>query len=302
MAPRAQALSSRRSVVSFLLGASGGFALGCSRAAKKQPDEAGPTFALRTNERPDPKSGNRLGDAIWLALASAGPRHRKKTIALLQAALAEIEASATPGLDGLFEPEAIELLHARRGLLLPKLTAARAMIRHHWTDAELTVTTAPGGFFAWKATTDRRVEHARFLMWPISHALLLRNVPPPSLLAVQEDLANESDSATTSLALIVTPELALRRGAPAELARLQADCRRARRLLDRVAPKNPLASALADLAGATSEPLIPWIELRANDLLVVPRLGALATRSTWVGEVRKLLTSHGAHSVRLVNA
>ena len=293
--------NSRRSVVSFLLSAPVTYALGCERGSKKGAADHGPTFSVRNATAADADAGSRAGDAVWLALACTGPKWQKQLIVLLQEALAEVEANATPGLVDLFDAEASTLLHRRRGRLLPKLTAARVLVRTSWSDGELSVAPAESGFRAWKKGSDKTVRRAQFLIWPVSHALLLRNLPAGAIAGVRDTLADDSDGLGAAIALVITPEIATRRGAPSELTRLQKECRRVKRLLNRAAKKNPLASALADLGAATDAPILPWWSLRPDDLLLVPRLSALASRAKWVAQVQGVLKQHGASSVALVN-
>jgi hypothetical protein len=225
-------------------------------------------------------------------------------LALLRQVLDEVEAEATPGLSGLFERQASELIHKQRGRLLPKLTAARSLIRDRWSDGQLSVAPGAAGeglrFWPWSRDDDVRTRRARLLIWPITHAARVRGLSTALSERVVDALADRSDSADSLLALALPQDVAERREAPAALTRLCADCRRLNKLVARAAKDRPMLKVLADLGTVTDRSLLSWYSAAPGEVLVVPRLGALARRREWLDELRAALAKSGAGAADVV--
>ncbi|MEZ4222282.1 MAG: hypothetical protein R3B13_15200 [Polyangiaceae bacterium] len=301
MAGRAKAWSSRRSVVSWLLTTSAWLALGCKDTKPSEPQTQSPVFRIRSGSPPEEAS--RAGDAVWLVLASSGPKQRAKTIGLLRKALEEVEAAATPGLGGLVEQEAIEALGNARGHLLPRLTAARVLVRGHWAEKDLWVDPSSDGpgrkFRIWSEAEDTLVRRARMAAWPIAHAVRIRGLDESAARKVRDALADRADEASAPFSLIVTRDVDRRKHTAGDLDALIADCRRVQALVKRIERRNALTTVLGDLATVTTQPLLPWLDLAPSDVLVVPRLGALASRAQWIEELRAEVKSYAGATLDL---
>ncbi|HEX8791046.1 MAG TPA: hypothetical protein VF765_08830 [Polyangiaceae bacterium] len=175
---------------------------------------------------------------------------------------------------------------------LPMLTAAAALAQGQWASADrrLTVRATTGcapdarciplGVHA-DSSDDRVATRARFLAWPVAYGVVLR---PPSdrARAVVEALRTRADGSRIALVLGEEDLHALRFSAA--LPELADGIAR----IDRWAPEGaPMKELFRRLSArdATSDDL-RWLTLPSGALLVVPRLGALASVDAFVNEVR----------------
>jgi hypothetical protein len=131
---------------------------------------------------------------------------------------------------------------------------------------------------------ERRV---RFLSWSLGYATVL-DAPSATLATGIADLLR-SAPASPRIALVLTH---------AELHRLRkstglSSLRRAATVLAKRLPASPLSDALAGLARAGRDE-VPWLQLPRNAILIVPRLGALATHQELAAEVRARLAAASA--------
>lgn len=175
---------------------------------------------------------------------------------------------------------------------LPTLTAASALVPGRWTSADqrievrATTTCAPDarciplGLRA-ESPNDHVASRARFLAWPLAYGVVLRP-PADRESAVVDALRAPADGSRIALVLGDGDLHSLRfSDALPDLADSVAR-------IDRWAPKDaPMRELFRRLSAgdATSDDL-RWLTLPTGALLVVPRLGALATADAFVHEVR----------------
>jgi hypothetical protein len=144
------------------------------------------------------------------------------------------------------------------------------------------LTAAPGG--------DEIERRARFLAWPLGYAIVLATASA----ARADDVARALRApGSMQIALVLTgTELHRLRKSPA-LDRLLAHARHIVRTVPTKPKPSPLLDVVANIANAASaQDELTWFELPDDSILVVPRLGALATRAAFVSDVRARLPSN----------
>src|SRR5262249_17809175 len=130
---------------------------------------------------------------------------------------------------------------------------------------------------------DRR---ARFAAWSLTRAILLRT-SPEHLAELQRVLRALADREDATVALVFFGDDGSNRSGEAELGTAAG---RLARLLGRAGLADfPLVAAWAEPAAET--PSLP-IELGENDVLVVPRMGALARLQDFRAELSAALLPH----------
>jgi hypothetical protein len=135
---------------------------------------------------------------------------------------------------------------------------------------------------------------ARLFAWPVAQAVVLRAVDPAQTTELATSLRRDLDRSHTTIALALgAGELHSLRPSP-ELLNV---ARAASRLMDLAADAGALSGPETDLLvrlarSTTVADDLPWLRLPADSVLVVPRLGALATHDAFVSEVAgRALTS-----------
>jgi hypothetical protein len=138
---------------------------------------------------------------------------------------------------------------------------------------------------------DEAERRARFLAWPLGYAILLSVTSGTDVNQVAQALRAAGE---TYIALVLTGgELHSLRGSPV----LTKVLKHARQIAKNASAKgSPLLDVVARIANAaTASDELPWLKLPADTILVVPRLGALASSEAFVAEVRTLLLPDAAH-------
>ena len=173
---------------------------------------------------------------------------------------------------------------------LPALTAATNILGGPWSAPGLSVQLGPACetvaarcvplFASAVDRGDPRVRHGLAAAWALGNAALLR-VPPSSRSARLQSLRAAQTRPSGTIALVFDAP----RGAldEAELERLRAQARRALAQLDPDAPKRPWLDALAATPARWELP----IALDVGEVLVVPRLSALARLQDFHAEVER---------------
>jgi hypothetical protein len=296
------ASSSRRSVVSAL----GSVAAAVVLAACAGPERArserrvGPLIAFRTVgkvRRGEPPPA-RAGDALWLALAAPPPAARDRAIDFFAGLLEVALARTMPGLVDCISEDVDAALARERAWLLPTLTAAQTLVERRWSVADLDARIVEradqrqpdeGLVAAWPgddALADEGSRRARFAAWPLTHGVLIDRLGQEKSARTASLLRERTVLSGSTLALVLDAALQRRQREPPALRELVAGCRKHRRLLGRAGKAHPAIGRLLALSEVTSEALLPWLSLSANELLAVPRLGALARRDAFLAEVR----------------
>jgi hypothetical protein len=135
------------------------------------------------------------------------------------------------------------------------------------------------------ASDDADSSLARFLAWPLTHALIVRLASADHTRTLI-DAARARIGSSDTIALVLDDRTLQRRG-PGDLPRLQELSRRAVRMLAHAGEK--LDPLLDGLASNDRTPLVPWLQLDPNDVMIVPRQGALARRASFLEEAEGLL-------------
>ena len=260
-----------------------------------------PPLRLRlevTAGRKDPPPAPASSAAALLVLNSMSEARRE----LLGHALHELAVSVDRRKNPLFVPldeseerKAVENLIAQTA---PTFTAANALLSGAWPSPEGDVWVRPVARCAaqrlcvalqGKPEDSAEAKRARFLAWPLGYAIILEVAADARLDDVAEALRAPG---SLHIGLVLTSaELHTVRQSPA-LSPLQ---REARRVVSALAGKRTaLLDTLGSLANVRSgKNAMAWLQLPARAILVVPRLGALATIEQFVADVRvRLRDSH----------
>lgn len=235
-----------------------------------------------------------------LALNSLADSERAQLGQLLNDLADEAERRRNPFVEDLDGKDRHRELYTRLRAWGPSFSAAAALATGAWAseDDQITVRAtdtcvqrppstvclplvrAPGEV----DSTERR---ARLFAWPIARALVLRVLDPGQARALATSLRTNLDREHTSIALALeSTELHGLRLSP----ELVAVARATDRLEELLADAGPLSAEeselLTRLAGSTTvSDALPWLQLPEGEVLVAPRLGALATRELFVDEV-----------------
>lgn len=273
------ASSSRRSAIEalLLLPVVAGSALGCRGAS----DDRSPVLVL-SSDAPAPQVALDSA-AVRLALGSLGQNTLDELADLLDEALTTLEARANPLLMDVLGADHRDRWKASVAWLLPMLNAAREFVRGAWSSSDgLSVRverpgSARGGraIPAWGAgrTGEGTDQRARFLAWPVSHARLVR-APDSQTRERLATLLREQVARPEAMTGLVLDHASL--AGTRHFDGIERIVRDRRALLAR-AGGDPTVAGLATLADP-GEPrrVASWLDLSVRELLVVPRLSALA--------------------------
>lgn len=257
--------------------------LSCSNSAAS-------TSVLSVFERPSQKavSAQPLNPAaISLSLAGGAPNAVDRTRALLGAVSVAVRQRANPFIIDLDGSEAYTLTSTRTQLLtqLPAATAAANLLASPWRDTgiwvELGVSCPPSAnrcmrLYDWNGsdTVERRV---RNVVWAWSHAALIR--PKGPVAAFVAALRRRAVQPTTTIALVFA-----RSSGQLNAASLAALRREARQAQAQTPPKSPERYWLRAVTHAPAKWSLP-VPIAAGDVLVVPRLSALARPQDFVADI-----------------
>jgi hypothetical protein len=240
---------------------------------------------------------NSLSEAARIELA--------RTLGRLAAALGRRRNPLFVPLDDGVERTLVETLLRDTG---PAFAVAGALSAERWASSEGDLTVrgvrrcAPEapcihlGLPTERSDLERR---ALFLAWPIGFAIVVRSTHPRDAIRIAAAV-RDSRSNDSHIALVLTgAELHSLRKSPAatEIARNAAGV-----LLAGGDRNEALAGILASIVNAASaSDEVPWLTLPEGALLIVPRLGALATPDAFVQEVSALLDNAGGHVTWLMS-
>jgi hypothetical protein len=180
----------------------------------------------------------------------------------------------------------------------PAFTAAAALCAGEWRSADGDLLLRPVRRCAAAARCidlakvpdhDELEQRGRFLAWPLGHAIALATAGSRQAKDTAEALRAPG---STQIALVLTgADLHRLRESPA-LKRLLVYARQVKEAAP--AQHSALIDLLGKIADAANVPdELPWLTLSEASILVVPRLGALATTQSFVADVRsRLQASH----------
>jgi hypothetical protein len=243
------------------------------------------------SKSPPPRGAPPAG--VSLVANSLSPRQLQRLAASLRALSAVQARRSNPFYVSLDDGEERAQLQGLLGDLGPMFTAAAALAAGRWQSAEgdvilRPVQRCPAGARCVSLLAepgDALEQRVHFLAWPLGYAVILRAKSSEAASQIAERLRDHANS--TQIALVLTRDSLHRvRRDPAATDTLKQVSILAARLLRRE-PSLPFADVLAHLAavGSTRDEL-PWLDLLKDAILVVPRLGSLATSDRFVAEVR----------------
>jgi hypothetical protein len=263
------------------------------------PALPGPTygqsaFALKLEVETGPKplaTSRPSPTGAMLVLNSLNETRRQQLADSLAKLAAAIDKLKNPFFVALDDSEERKELENLIGPMAPAFTAATTLATGHWQSPEGDVRIRPVHHCATgircvslhevpgPSDIERR---ARFLAWPLGYAVVISIATPDRVDSVAEAV-RASDS--TQIALVLTgTELHHLRRSPA-LKQVLAHARQVVKSMP--AKRSPVLSVLAQIANAdAAKDTLPWFNLPRDSLLIVPRLGALATSDVFVSDVR----------------
>ena len=247
---------------------------------------------------PAPASSSSSSSAALLVLNSMSDGRRE----VLNRALHDLAVSVDRRKNPLFVPlddgeehRAVEDLIAQSA---PAFTAASALVGEPWQSPEGDVWIRP----VWRCAPQRlcvalqgrpgdsaEEKRTRFLAWPLGYAIILVAADGSQLDEIADALRAPG---SLHIGLVLTSaELRALRPSPALLP-MQREARRIVRALS--GKRTRLLDTLASLANVRSgKNAMPSLPLPPRTILIVPRLGALATLEQFVEDVRARLPDTG---------
>lgn len=253
----------------------------------------------------DPEPEGRVAwRGLSLAVRALPEMRRGELVAAVAEWLADAEARHDPlTIDLDEEPPAP--LEGVRAWFLPVWNAATALEARRWAVAganmQVSVVRDASGssggartFRAWDTPTERDslMVGARFAAWPVTHARVVDAGRPEVLARFEAAAKIRLCDPASRVGLLVDRSMLDRSDPCPELGEIRALAHRARRLASRFArsESDVLARGLLEHA-PQSEPATTvkdWLDLGANEALVLPRLGALASSASFDEELRNL--------------
>jgi hypothetical protein len=264
---------------------------GCAVRAKAEPK--GPFLSILRKDGTSAARGAIAPGSIALALGGLPPEELTRLRERLEESVDAAVRRAAPmllDLDGLAEGAAASASNPLRQAAadLPALTAAANVLGAPWSAPGLSVSLGPAceaaafrcvPLFAPEVDRgDALVRSGRALAWTLGNAALLR-VPAGSRAARLRSLRGAQIRPSGTIALV----FAAARGAldEVELELLREQARRARIRLAPDAPQRPWLEAIGAAPAGWELP----IALDADEVLVVPRLSALARLQDFHAEI-----------------
>jgi hypothetical protein len=280
-----------RRLAAFVLVAAGGLPVeaGAGELPKLEVTSTPPAPAA---ERARPPAGPTRARGTTLVLNSLSEERRRALAESLDRVAAQLEARRNP-LYAPLEPDAPRA--QLKALLLdvaPAFAAAETLSAGRWTSPEGDLTVrlverCAEGAACFPLTTaaarEKLEERARFLAWPVGHAILLkaRDAGDAARLA---SLLRGMRALEARVAMVLAGgDLHRLRPSPA-LTALERSARRALRAGgDHDELMARLLTSVIEAARAPDE--VSWLKLPRDVVLIVPRLGALATADDFVHAV-----------------
>ncbi len=202
----------------------------------------------------------------------------------------------TPLDDSDMHDEVVSLLARTR----PARTAATALAAGRWrtADGDLSARAVTRCAPAVRCrsltagdTGDGLARRLRFLVWPLGFALLAVGRDAADAAAIADRL-RAGEAVDSRIALVLTAAELHRRRPDRETAAIVHTATRVAKLATAAPPE--LMELLHGIAHPPGGDELAWLRLPPGAVLVVPRLGALATRDALLTEVRGRLSGHPA--------
>jgi hypothetical protein len=277
----------------ILLLLAGGTAAGSEKAEAVAHLEVLEGVRARTPELTSPTTPERPS-GVTLVLNSLDDVGRAELARALGRLAAHIRRKRNPLFVPLDEDATGDPAESALRDLGPALTAAASLSAGRWAAADGGMTvrsvrscarTSVCIALGFPAADGDLAARARFLAWPIGFAIVVESATPREAARTASAL-RAARSGSSRVALVLTSEElhSLRRSAAVtEIARYAAE-------LARAGATDTLAPLLAALAAAPrTRDEVPSLSIPRNAILIVPRLGTLATADAFVEEVRRVL-------------
>jgi hypothetical protein len=266
----------------------------------REPVIEGPVLVVRAVAAPAaaaPPSEDDEDVAMALAVASIDPAERARILEEMRYTTARLEARLSSLVPDFGDDDVDPIDEFRRAMAahVPSFTAARTFERSAWTTSDLTVRLArscaearPEGDEVcaplWTDHAERGpVARARFLAWAASRAAVVDLATPAAAETSARALRVRVSAPSSPIALVLTgDDLALRPVAE------RADLEDAARRLGRAMAANHIEDNHRLDAFARSAPkgrAAPWLSLTPSQLVIVPRLSALARLGEVASEI-----------------
>lgn len=200
----------------------------------------------------------------------------------IEAAMASVEARLNPLLVDLVEDDIVEVFRRNQRWLLPLCTAASALLAGSYEAPDgfgvealaVDAPRKPDDVRAWRTQReDARERRARFLAWPVSRSVIVRNRHEGGARQLELALRDASGQPESAVALVLDRRLL--HGTSPE-PRLEAVLGRLMKVARRIQAENDLP--LVPSTPAPGARIAPWVTLEDDEMLVVPKLAAAATR------------------------
>jgi hypothetical protein len=247
--------------------------------------------------------------AAALALGTLAPPELEALRAALDDLETRLQARSNPMVEDLEDGDPLAPLALLLRRFLPALTACDAIASRRRATPEGTMVVAvamtceapdggatclplwnpsPGG----RSPEERSVERARFLEWPLATAAVLGFANVAEAGSARANLRAGSREAASRIALVLD-EADLRGGEDGGVAEVR---RIATRVLTLASHDRAVDTTVLELIAREPPPgsrRVPWLRLDAEEILVVPRLGALANLASFVDEIERHLGGAG---------
>jgi hypothetical protein len=254
-----------------------------------------------------------LRTAAWLTFATLSSDGRAKLLDLIEELLDSLEAQRHPFGHDLAEETPEALVRREAPWLLPVWTASRSIAQTCFVggDGVLTVVVADAkrplpphfrSFDAFDRTEgDSDLRLSRFLAWPITTDRRVSTTDRNAAMTLWAQLRSRTCARESSIALVVDQatqraDIAALVGSEttSRVTAIQARLGRCRQVECRGCEMLS-AAMLAWSKGPPPAPVLPWLDLRAGEALVVPRLGALSQPERFAAELNRAVheSRHG---------
>lgn len=271
-------------------------ALCCACVSATVAEAAEPIIRLQI-ELTDPHVSRRgtPPSGATLVANSLSESERQRLAVALQALSDRLAARRNPFFVALDDSDAYATSQALLRDIGPLFTAASALAAGEWLSAEGSMVRPVARCSAdshdrhcvavlGAPPTSALAQRAHFLAWPLGYAVLLRASSVVGATAMAERLR---DGSLPVHAALVLDAADLHRLRPSRS--LRAVVRLAAAIV-RSQPDLAFAGLLRNIASTQkADDELPWLRLPRNTVLVVPRLGSLATPDQFVAEVRARL-------------
>jgi hypothetical protein len=283
----------RRRAIETLLALGGFAALGFAFESSRSRRTADRSAWLRVHEHVGSPGNPGEPPALWLALATLSPSRRSAILDEIEAALASVEARLNPLLVDLVEDDVVDVVRRNQRWLLPLCTAASAVLARGYEAPDgfrvealaVDAPRKPGDVRAWQTQReDARERRARFLAWPVSRSVIVRDRFKGGAHQVEIALRDASARPESAVALVLDRRLLY--GASPE-PRLEAVLARLMKAGRRIQGENDLP--FVPNTPAPGACLVPWVALEDDELLVVPKLAAASPARRFEIEIQRLL-------------